>query len=92
MVDNGSAKLPPMDEIERFLDECRADPWFQSRPDLVDWLDGMLTNLYLGGDGPEWQVIWNQVRSILERTSDPPVDRCQALAAALQSVLASRGE
>jgi ATP-dependent DNA ligase len=25
-----------MDEIEAFLDECRADPWFQSHLDVVD--------------------------------------------------------
>jgi hypothetical protein len=78
-----------MDEIEAFLDDCRADPWFQSHPDLVDRLEGLLTNFYLGGDGPEWQFIWDQVHSILKRTSDTPVDRCQALVVALQSVLAS---
>jgi hypothetical protein len=25
-----------MDEIEAFVDECRADPWFQSHPEVVD--------------------------------------------------------
>jgi hypothetical protein len=73
--------------IEAFLDECRGDSWLQSHPDLVDRLEGVLTNLYLGGDGPQWQVIWDQVRSILARTSDTPVGPCQALAEALQSVL-----
>jgi hypothetical protein len=24
-----------MDEIDAFLDECRADPWFQSHPEVV---------------------------------------------------------
>jgi hypothetical protein len=76
-----------MDEIEAFLDECRTDPWFQSRPDLVDRLETVLTNFYLAGEGTEWQAIWDQVHSILERTSDALVDRCQALAEVLQSVL-----
>jgi hypothetical protein len=36
-----------MDEIEAFLDECRADPWFQSHPEVVDRLESVLTNFYL---------------------------------------------
>jgi hypothetical protein len=78
-----------MDEIEAFLDDCRAEPWFQSRPDLVDWLERMLINFYLAGEGPEWQSIWDRVHAVLKRTSDTPVDRCQALVVALQGVLAS---
>jgi hypothetical protein len=44
-----------MDEIETFLEECRADPWFQNHPEVVDRLEGVLTNFYLAGEGPEWQ-------------------------------------
>jgi hypothetical protein len=36
-----------MDEIEAFLEECRADPWFQSRPEVVDRLESVLTKFYL---------------------------------------------
>ena len=75
-----------MDEIEAFLDECRADPWFQSHPELVDRLESVLTKFYLAGEDPEWQAIWDQVQAVLERKTDTPVDRCQALAAVLQSV------
>jgi hypothetical protein len=60
-----------MEEIEAFLDECRDDSWFQSRPELIDRLEGVLTILYLGGDGPQWQVIWDQVRSILAKDKRP---------------------
>jgi hypothetical protein len=49
-----------MDEIEAFLDECRADAWFQGHPDLVDRLESVLTELYLGGEDREWQAIWDQ--------------------------------
>jgi hypothetical protein len=59
-----------MDEIEAFLDECRADPWFQSHPEVVDRLESVLTKFYLAGEGPEWQAIWDQVHAILERFAD----------------------
>jgi hypothetical protein len=78
-----------MDEIEAFLDECRADAWFQSHPEVVDRLESVLTEFYLAGAGPKWKAIWDQVHAVLERTTEPPVDRCQALAAVLQSVTAS---
>jgi hypothetical protein len=75
-----------MDEIEAFVDECRADPWFQSHPEVVDRLEGVLTKFYLAGEGPDWQAIWDQVHSVLERKTDAPVERCQALAVVLQGV------
>jgi hypothetical protein len=65
-----------MDEIEAFLEECRADPWFQSRPEVVDRLESVLTKFYFAGEGPEWQAIWDQVHAVLGRTTDTPVDRC----------------
>jgi hypothetical protein len=36
-----------MDEIEAFLDECRADPWFQSHPEVIVRLESVLTKFYL---------------------------------------------
>jgi hypothetical protein len=45
-----------MDEIKTFVDECRADPWFQSHPEVVDRLEIVLTNFYLADEGPEWQA------------------------------------
>jgi hypothetical protein len=41
-----------MDEIEAFLDECRADAWFQNHPEVVDRLESVLTKFYLAGEGP----------------------------------------
>jgi hypothetical protein len=85
--------MPPelggtVDEIEAFLDECRTDPWFQSHPELVDRLESVLTKFYLDGEGPEWEAVWDQVQSVLKRTTDTPVDRCQALAVVLQGATA----
>jgi hypothetical protein len=57
-----------MDEIEAFLDECRADPWFQSHPEVVDRLESVLIKFYLAGEDPEWQAIWDQLHTILVRT------------------------
>jgi hypothetical protein len=75
-----------MEEIEAFLDECRADLWFQSHSKLVDQLESVLTKVYLEGEGPEWEAIWDQVCTVLKRTTDTPVDRCQALALVLKGV------
>jgi hypothetical protein len=75
-----------MDEIEAFLDECRADPWFHSHPEVVDRLESVLTKFYFAGEGPEWQAIWDQVHAVPERTADTPVERCQALSVVLRGV------
>jgi hypothetical protein len=75
-----------MDEIEAFLDECRADPWFESHPEVVERLESVLTKFYFADEGPEWQAIWDPVRAVLERKTDTPVERCQALAVVLQGV------
>jgi hypothetical protein len=74
-----------VDEIESFLDECRADTLFQNRPDVVDRLESELKS-YLAGEGAEWQGIWDQVKAILERRTDTPVDRYQTLAQVLPGV------
>jgi hypothetical protein len=74
-----------MDEIEAFLNECRADAWFQSRPEVVDRLDSVL-NSYLAGEGAEWQGIWDQVKAILGRRTDAPFDRWQTLSLVLPGV------
>jgi hypothetical protein len=74
-----------MDVIEPFLDECRADPWFQSHPEAVDRLEGVLKS-YLAGEGAEWRGIWGQVQAILERRTDTPFDRYRTLATVLQGI------
>jgi hypothetical protein len=30
-----------MNEIEAFVDECRADAWFQTHPEVVDKLESV---------------------------------------------------
>jgi hypothetical protein len=53
---------------------------------VVDRLESVLTKFYFAGEGPEWQAIWDQVYAVLERKTDTPVERCQALAVVLQGV------
>jgi hypothetical protein len=74
-----------MDVIEPFLDECRADPRFQSHPEAVDRLEGVLKS-YLAGEGAEWRGIWGQVQAILERRTDTPFDRYRTLATVLPGI------
>jgi hypothetical protein len=69
---SGAPRKNAMDEIEAFVEECRRDRWFQSHPEVVDRLESVLTKFYLAGEGPEWQVIWDQVHAILEWFADPP--------------------
>jgi hypothetical protein len=71
-------------KIEDFLDECRADAWFQSHPEVIDRLESVLTKFYLAGEDPAWQAV--SLHAILVRTTDTPVDRCQAPAEVLQGV------
>jgi hypothetical protein len=74
-----------MEEIEAFLDECRADPWFRRRTDAVARLESALKS-YLAAEGAEWQGIWDEVKAILERRTDTPVDRCHTLALVLPGI------
>jgi hypothetical protein len=45
---------------------------------VVDRLESVLTKFYFAGEGPEWQAIWDQVHTVLGRTTATPVDRCRA--------------
>jgi hypothetical protein len=74
-----------MDEIEAFLDECRADPWFQSHPEVVDRLESVLTKPYLDSEGRE---MGSHLGSSLHSPQKDrrSVDRRQALAKVLQGV------
>jgi hypothetical protein len=74
------------DGRDRSLDECRAPPWFQRHPEVVDRLESVLTKFYLANEGAEWQAVWEQLQAIFGQRTDTPVDRCRALAVVLQGV------
>jgi hypothetical protein len=76
-----------MKEIESFLDECRADPWFRDRPELPDRIGDVLTKFYRASDdNPEWQAIWDRVCEILEQKNEALVERRKALVPVLQQI------
>jgi hypothetical protein len=72
--------------IEGFLDECRADPWFKAIPNWSTGSKACSPNSTWRATTQEWQAIRDQLGNILVRTTDTPVDRCQALAEVLQTV------
>ena len=76
-----------MDDIEGFLDECRADPWFCERPTLLGRLEQVLTKSSQAGDeSPEWQAICERVRKILKQKDETLIERCKALVPVLTQI------
>jgi hypothetical protein len=75
-----------MDEINAFLGECRADQWFRDHPNLLDQLESVLIKFYMISESPEWKSMWDRICEILERKTDKPIDRCEALVTVLQAV------
>jgi hypothetical protein len=55
------------EDVERFLDECRADAFFQNNPNGgVDRIEDLLTKFYHEADeSPAWQELWDRRRGII---------------------------
>jgi hypothetical protein len=52
--------------VEHFLEECRADPFFQDNPNGVDRIEDLLTRFYHEADeSPAWQELWDRMRGII---------------------------
>ena len=87
-IDLTSEAYLVMNEIESFLDECRADPGFRDRPKLLDRIEDVLTKFHRASDGnPEWQAIWDRVCEILEQKNEALMERCEALVPVLQQII-----
>jgi hypothetical protein len=41
-------------DVERFLEECRADAFFQNNPNAVDRIEELLTKFYEPGPAAPW--------------------------------------
>jgi hypothetical protein len=77
-----------MNEIEGFLDECRADPLFRDRPQLLDRIETLLSRFYRTRDqSPEWELTWDHVCKIVEPKDKPPTVRSNALVPILVHIL-----
>jgi hypothetical protein len=74
-------------ELERFFEECRADPWFRERPERLDHFEEVLIKIYKGGDDdPKWQTLDDRIREIIARKNRTLIERCDELGALLSRV------
>jgi len=56
------------EDVECFLEECRADAFFQNNPNAVDRIEDLLTKFYHEADeSPAWQELWDRIREIITR-------------------------
>ncbi len=67
------------EDVERFLEECRADAFFQNNPNAVDRIEDLLTKFYHEADeSPAWQELWDRIREIITGKG-PLVERFEEL-------------
>jgi hypothetical protein len=67
------------EDVERFLEECRAGAFFQNNPNAVDRIENLLTKFYHEADeSPAWQELWDRIREIITRKA-PLVERFEEL-------------
>jgi hypothetical protein len=75
-------------EIERFLEECRATPWFTEHAELLDSLEAFLAKVYRGGDdNPSDQALCDRICEIIGQNNLPIQERYIALADFLAGLL-----
>ena len=67
------------EDVERFLEECRADAFFQNNPNGVDRIEDLLTKFYHEADEfPVWQELWDRIRGIIT-VKAPLIERFEEL-------------
>jgi hypothetical protein len=67
------------EDVERFLEECRADAFFQNNPNAVDRIEDLLTKFYHEADeSPAWQEVWDRIRGIITGKA-PLIERFEEL-------------
>ena len=72
-------------DMERFLDECRADPHFQEHLDHLDVIENLIEGMYHDGDeSADRQNHWDQIRAIATEFSRPLCERWDALIALME--------
>lgn len=76
---NGVAEGAMNEDVERFLEECRADEFFQNNPNGVDRIEDLLTKFYHEADeSPAWQELWDLIRGIITQKT-PLIERFEEL-------------
>lgn len=77
-------------EIERFLDECRAEPWFRDNPAVLEGVETFLAKVYHSADDdPDDQALCDRICEIIGKTDQPLHDRYVALRDLLAGLLKS---
>ena len=73
-------------DVQRFFEECRAEPFFQDKPSALDHMEEGFDKFYRAGDdNPAWQDIWDRIREVVTRQK-PLIERFKALAPILQEI------
>ena len=72
-------------DMERFLDECHADPHFQEHLDHLDVIENLFEDMYHDGDeSADQQKHWDQIRAIATEFSRPLRERWDELIALME--------
>jgi hypothetical protein len=79
-------------DVERFFEECRADPYFRERPTALDRLEDTFEKFYRAADDyPAWQDIWDRIREIVTQKK-PLIERFKVLVPIVQEIIALTDE
>jgi hypothetical protein len=82
-----SAKPTMNSDVDRFLEECRADPFFRNDSKAIDQIEEVLIKFYREADeSPAFQDFWDRLRSIVTRR-EPLMDRLQALVPVIRKLI-----
>jgi hypothetical protein len=77
-------------EIEHFLDECRAEQWFRDHPAVLEGIETFLAKVYRSADDdPGDQALCDRISEIVGKTNQPLHDRYVALRDLLAGLLKS---
>jgi hypothetical protein len=83
-----TAGYPMNKDIDVFLNECRADPWFRANPQVLDNLDSFLAKVYLeSNDNWAWQALWDDISDIVAQKNQTLQQRCLLLVERLKRIL-----
>ncbi len=73
-------------EVERFFDECRAEPWYRTDPEVLEKVEEDFRLLYaLADHSPARQREWDRITDIVQAKDRSLSDRLRALAKLLEN-------
>jgi hypothetical protein len=76
-------------DVERFIEECRADPWFRKDPEGLDHMEEVFETFYRAADEtPAWQDFWDRIREIVTQRNRSLNDRFAVLVPIMAEIIA----